>query len=121
MSLEIEGKIHVICKAEGGVSKTTGKDWFKQSFVIETFGEYPKKVMFTTWKKDTLNGFVKGSLIRVQFSPESREFNERWYTDLIAKRIESLGTTENKTDEQQQSEPVNTDEPPTDESNPLPF
>ena len=29
-----------------------------------------------------------GSMVQVTFSPESREFNERWYTDLRCSRIQ---------------------------------
>lgn len=29
-----------------------------------------------------------GTLVQVTFNPESREFNERWYTDLRASRIQ---------------------------------
>jgi hypothetical protein len=29
-----------------------------------------------------------GTLVQVSFNPESREFNERWYTDLRASRIQ---------------------------------
>ena len=29
-----------------------------------------------------------GTLVQVSFNPESREFNERWYTDLRASRVQ---------------------------------
>ena len=29
-----------------------------------------------------------GSMVQVTFTPESREFNERWYTDLRCSRIQ---------------------------------
>ena len=69
--------------------------WVKGAFVVETEGEFPKKVCFTVWGENmikALDSIKEDELIKVHFSVESREYNERWYTDLKAYRIDSLMT-----------------------------
>ena len=89
MSLEIKGKLIKKLPEQTGEGKF-GK-WIKQDFVIETQDQYPKKVCFSTWgdKTDMLKKFSEGDIILVSFNPESREFNEKWYTDLRAWKIVS--------------------------------
>ncbi len=87
---EINGKVSTILEKVSGQSKNGG-EWMKQEFVIETDGQYPKKVCFTLWgdKIDLLSSLNAGESIKVFFDPESREYNGRWYTDLRAWKIES--------------------------------
>jgi len=65
--------------------------WQKQDFVIQTEEQYPKKVCFSAWAQrvDDLSRFQEGSRVKVSFDVASREYNERWYTDLRAWRIEA--------------------------------
>jgi len=93
MAIEIEGKlIKVLPEVSGQGSSGT---WIKQLFVIETREQYPKKVCFTAWgdKVDAVKRLEEGEDIKVSFNAESREFNEKWYTDLRAWKIEKLGAT----------------------------
>jgi hypothetical protein len=72
----------------------TGKNgqWKKQDIIVETEATYPKKVCISVWgdKIDTAS-FQPGSLLKIDFDVESREFNGRWYTDIKAWKIESTG------------------------------
>lgn len=74
----------------------TGRNgvWVKQNFVIETGDLYPRKVCFVAWgdKTTALKQLNEGDTVKIQFTAESREFNERWYTDLRAVEIERVGT-----------------------------
>ena len=90
MALEIEGKIKKILAEQSGDGKA-GK-WFKQDFVLETFGNFPKLICFSTWNENTktLKTFKEGEIVKINFDPQSREFNEKWYTDLRAWKIERL-------------------------------
>lgn len=65
-------------------------NWQKQDFVIETEDQYPKKVCFSAWaaRVDDLSRYNDGDRLKVHFDVASREYNERWYTDLRAWRIE---------------------------------
>ncbi len=89
MALELEGKLVLILAEQSGVGQASGKAWRKQSFVIETEEQYPKKVVFNAWGDtvDAIKSLKIGEKIRINFRVESREFNERWYTDLTAWRI----------------------------------
>ena len=44
--MEITGKVVSLLETITGVSRT-GNQWQKKEFVIETVGQYPKKVCFT--------------------------------------------------------------------------
>ncbi|MDR1951771.1 MAG: DUF3127 domain-containing protein [Bacteroidales bacterium] len=74
--------------------ETTGQGakgpWIKQEFVIETKEQYPKKACFNVWgdKVEMLRKFSMSDIIKISFNIESREHNERWYTELRAWRIE---------------------------------
>lgn len=82
--MEIEGKIILDIPMVEGVSKA-GNSWRKKEWVLETFGQYPKKVMFNVFgeRVNTLN-FQLGRSYAVSVDIESREFNGRWYTDVRA-------------------------------------
>jgi len=90
MALEIVGKLIKVLPEVTGQGKNG--PWNKQEFVIETLdGQYPKKVCMTAWgdKAGDLKQFADGDTLKATFSPESREYNDRWYTELRAFRIEA--------------------------------
>jgi hypothetical protein len=70
----------------------TGKKgvWVKQEFVIETNDQYPRRVCISVWgdKVDLLDKFKEGDAMIVHFNPESREYNNKWYTELKAWKFE---------------------------------
>lgn len=80
--MEIEGKIILDLGLQSGVSKA-GNQWKKKEFVLETFGQYPRKVKFTVFgdRVDTMD-IQAGNSYTLSVDIESREFNERWYTDV---------------------------------------
>ena len=88
MSLEIKGTVFKILPMQTG-QKNAGGIWQKQDFVIETGGKYPQKVCFTTWgdKTDEVSKLGEGQGVTVSFEPSSREYHERWYTELKAWKI----------------------------------
>jgi len=109
-TMEIQGKIIKILPLQSGESARGA--WKKQDFVIETTGQYPKKVCLTLWgdKVDQAN-ITEGEDITASINIESREFNERWYTEVKAwKIVKGMGATTN-TSQTQSSE--NTPPPPT--------
>lgn len=88
--MEISGKLIKILAEVRGESQRG--PWVKGGFVIETDGEYPRTVAFNTFGEDKLamiNSIALGSPVIVSFNPESREFQDRWYTDLRCIRIQS--------------------------------
>jgi Domain of unknown function (DUF3127) len=88
MVLEFEGSLVKVLPEVTGQGKNGV--WVKQDFVLETEEQYPKKACFTAWgdKAADLKTYSLGEKLRISFSVESREYNERWYTDLKAYRID---------------------------------
>jgi hypothetical protein len=88
MSIVLTGKLINTLPQQTG----TGKNgtWVKQDFIIETPGEYPRKVCISAWgdKAGEVAALRTGDELQVSVNIESREFNERWYTDVRAWRIE---------------------------------
>jgi hypothetical protein len=91
MALEFEGSLIKVLPEVTGQGKNGA--WVKQDFVLETEDQYPKKACFTAWgdKAADLKTFSLGDKLKITFSVESREYNERWYTDLRAYRIDGAG------------------------------
>ena len=120
MSLEISGKVVKILQEQSGEGKN-GR-WVKQEFIIETEDQFPKKVCFSTWgdKTDQLKQLTTGDAVSVSFNVESREYNERWYTDLRAwKIVKSTGASPSS---QADNPPFDeTDIPPEEMDDDLPF
>lgn len=80
--MEIDGKIILDLGMQSGMSKA-GREWKKKEWVLETFGQYPRKVKFHVFgdKADTM-GIEVGNSYTLSVDLESREFNDRWYTDV---------------------------------------
>ena len=77
--------------------ETTGQGqkgvWVRGGFVIETEEQFPKQVAFSLWGDDKVSivrNMKQGTQIKVFFSPESREFQDKWYTDLRCFRIDTF-------------------------------
>lgn len=80
--MEIEGKIILDLPLQSGTSKA-GNPWKKKEWVLETFGNYPKKVKVQAFGDRVDNLRIEpGKDYRLGVDLESREFNGRWYTDV---------------------------------------
>ena len=106
----IRGKITHILAPQSGVSKA-GKQWMKQEFVLETEGQYPKKVAFTIFGEEKIKmaQLQQGHTVEIEVDAESREYNGKWYTDLNAWRVNNLsvgGTYQNPNNVYQQTPPT---------------
>ncbi|CAH0994298.1 hypothetical protein EMA8858_00407 [Emticicia aquatica] len=89
--MEIKGRLIHMLPLQTGEGKNG--TWKKQDFVIETDGQYPKKVCISAWgDKFNENYFNIGNDLLVSFDAESREYNGRWFTDLKAWKIELAGS-----------------------------
>lgn len=92
MSLEITGKVIKILEKQKFVSSKNGNEYVKNTFVLETSGQYPKKVAFSVLGDDkfTQMDIRVGSSYNVSFDVESREWQGRWFTDCAAWKVLSL-------------------------------
>lgn len=69
-------------------------EWKKQDIIVETDGQYPKKVCVSIWgDKINESQLVIGNELKIDFDVESREYNSRWYTDVKAWKIESASSS----------------------------
>lgn len=84
--MEIKGRIVELLEEQSGQSAKGG--WRKQQYILETQGQYPKKVCFMAWG-DKIDDFQikENDEVEVSIDIESREFNGRWYTDVKAWKV----------------------------------
>lgn len=67
-------------------------EWRKQEVILETDGQYPRKICIAIWGDKINNSQLQtGNMLTVDFDIESREFNGKWYTDVKAWRVEIAG------------------------------
>ena len=85
--MELKGKVVQVLPLEGGTSKS-GNAWQKREFVIQTAGQYPKKVCLQLFGERVNECPNEGDDVKVSFDAESREYNGRWYTQLNAWKVE---------------------------------
>jgi len=73
-------------------------EWKKQDIIVETDGQYPKKICISIWGDRINEGQLQiGNLLQIDFDIESREYNSKWYTDIKAWKIEVAGTSTQNT------------------------
>ena len=83
--MELEGTLVQILPLQEGVSKQSGNPWKKQQWILETDGQYPRRVMFQAFNARIDNLHLEiGKRYVISLDAESREFNGRWYTDVRA-------------------------------------
>ena len=84
MSVTIQGKITEILPEESGVSKA-GKEWRKQSMLLEQNVDFNKIVIINAFGEDkikSLNKFKVGDTLDVCCNVYSREWNGKYFTSL---------------------------------------
>lgn len=88
--MQITAKLIQVLPLQTGTGKNG--EWKKQDIIIETDGQYPKKVCVSIWG-DRINPsqLQVGNMLTLDFDVESREYNGRWYTDVKAWRIDVAG------------------------------
>lgn len=89
MSYEMKGTVKRIWDTQ-----TFDSGFYKRDFVITTQDQYPSDVKFAALKEksEQLESVNVGDLIVVKFDVKGREYNDRYYVDLNAWRIEKQGT-----------------------------
>jgi hypothetical protein len=96
--MDLSGKIINQLPEVGGNSKN-GNAWRKQEYIIETEGQYPKKVCAAVWgDKIEQFGLKVGEQVTLGIDVESREYNGRWYTEVKVfkvDRAQSGGSSQN--------------------------
>lgn len=91
--MEISGKCVAVLDLISGTSKA-GKAFQKRDFVIETPGQYPKKICLQLFGDKVNECPNAGDEVKVSFDIESREWNGKWFTQLNAWKVERQGVAQ---------------------------
>lgn len=90
--MSIRGKVIAVGQLKSGNRKSDGQPWKKQEYVIETEGQYPKKVAFSIMNDRIDQANIQpGNVVEIEIDAQSREYNGRWYTELTAWKVNNLG------------------------------
>lgn len=89
--MQITAKLIEILPLQSGMGRNG--EWKKQDIIVETPGQYPKKICVSLWgdKFSNVQLNVNQDYV-IDFDVESREFNGRWYTDVKAWKIAAQGS-----------------------------
>ena len=104
--MEIIGKFLKTLPEQTGESARGA--WVRGGFVIETEEQYPKTLAFSLWGEDKVaivRTMDANTQLKVYFNPASREFNDRWYTDLKCFRIDTFNAVTAVSPQQSQGMP----------------
>lgn len=85
---QLTGKVARILEEVSG--ETLNGGWVRSGFVVESQGENARTVAFTAFgdrKAQLVRSLRPGQIVIVNYYPESREFNKRFYTDLMVQTI----------------------------------
>ena len=83
----VDGIITNVLPVQSGIGKSSGKEWNKQTAVLQTSEQYPKSIAFDMFN-DRIIPLQVGQAVHVQISLESREYNGRWFTNVNAVSVE---------------------------------
>ncbi len=118
--MELTAKLIQLLPAQTGQGKNG--PWKKQEIIVETPGQYPKKLCVAIWG-DKINESVLqiGNELKLFFDVESREYNGRWYTEAKAWKIELAGKSEQAPPAPSFDESYTAPLPPASDNDDLPF
>lgn len=92
MNTELTKAVFKKHRGEKSGTNKQGKDWKRAEFIVETQGEYPKTVCLTVYNElcDSVRDLNDGDVLEVQGRIESREWNDRYYTDTTVTKLTVL-------------------------------
>jgi single-strand DNA-binding protein len=90
--MELTGRIKLIMDEQKFDS-----GFFKKDFVITTAEQYPQDILFTLNKErsELLNAFKVGDQITVQFDVRGREWNDKYFVNLVAWKLQAAESAPN--------------------------
>lgn len=93
--LTTRGRISYIFPEQSGTSQA-GKEWVSQVFTIDTGSQYNNIVAFKIVGREKVDNFANynkiGQDVDVSFNIQCREYQGRYYTDLVAWMIKDVQT-----------------------------
>ena len=89
--MQLKAKLTQILPIQTGTGKKG--EWNKQDVILETEGQFPKKICISIWgDKINESQLLIGNILKIDFDIESRDYNGKWYTDLKAWKIEVVNS-----------------------------
>jgi hypothetical protein len=85
--MEITGKLIQVLPIQSGEGKN-GSVWKKQDIILEL--DAGKKLCVGLWNDKIVSDLFEGTMLRVSVEIDSREYNNKWYTNLRAWKLEEL-------------------------------
>ncbi len=88
--MEFQGKIIEVLPVRSGVSKNSGSEWKVQQYVIESHGEYPRKMCFEVFGADRISQFniQPGEELTVSFDIDARQWQDKWFNSVRAWKVD---------------------------------
>ena len=87
--MEVSGKIIAVLPVVTGTGAKG--EWKKQTAVLETADQYPKKVAFDMFN-DKIATFTNGEEVTVHINIDAREWQGKWFNSVTAWKVEKGGT-----------------------------
>jgi hypothetical protein len=86
--MQLIGKLIKLLPLQTGKGKNG--EWKKQDIIIESNDLIPKNICISIWG-DKINADLLqiGNILKLNVDIESREYNNKWYTDIKAWKIQS--------------------------------
>ena len=95
--MKVKGKLVKLLEVKSGTSKSSGKEWIKQEFVLNTGDEYNPEICLSVFGKDKVKGleqFAEGQELEVEANVYSREWKGRYFHSIDAWKIEVIGESQ---------------------------
>lgn len=97
--MKVQGRIVKFEDVQTGTSKA-GKEWSKQTFIIDTGEEYNNIIAFEVFGQDKVENLTKynkiGDQVSIEFNIQCNEWKGRYFTSLQAWRINKEESNEEK-------------------------
>jgi len=87
--MNVKGTVVSILPVQSGEGKNGA--WVKNTYIVETGGQYPKKVAVCVWG-DKLPILKEGQEVDCSIDLESKEFNGKWFTEVRCFKVDFVGT-----------------------------
>ena len=88
--MEVTGKLIQILPLQSGEGRNG--IWKKQEIILESEGTPSKKLCVGLWNDKIISDMAEGSMLKVSFEIESREYNGKWYTNLRGWKVEEAAS-----------------------------
>lgn len=125
MDIQLSGTVTHVLPMQGGVSKSSGKEWKKQSYVLLVEkGQYPRSVTFDIVGAERIsNAAIQlNEQITVHLDISCNEWQGKFYNSITCWRVErGVQQAPMQGTQVTNSQHSETSTPPSDKSGDLPF